>query len=277
MSGGKSNQGDQAQTQAIQTSNQIASQNQALSQQYADLAKGQLQRSNTLEQPLVAHNASITSGNMPAIISSIGPQLGSITQQTKQAQANIYNTIPQGAGRDFALGQNQIGQGQQISNLIGNSYNTALQSQAALGGEALGAGLQQEGATLSANQGATSAAGLTSQTGANMSQEAAQNKSTSMGLIGSLLGAGGNIAGASILKSDIRLKENIVPLGAVAGLPMYSYNFIGSNVPQVGPMAQEVFKKYPDAVLVGDDKTPWRVNYGILAEKVFKDVLRGRG
>ena len=272
---GSSNSGSNAQNSAIQTANTIAQGNLDLQKQYQQLATGQLQQANTLNQPLEQRNAAITSGSMPAIISAMGPQLGQIEQQTRQATANDFNTIPQGAGRDFALAQAQTQKGQQIASSVGGAYQSALQSQAALGSQALGAGLQQEGAALSAGQGATSAAGLQSQTGANMQQEAAQNKASSMNLIGSLVGAGGNVAAMSIFKSDVRLKENIVPLGDVGGVPMYSYNFKGSDYPMVGPMAQEVYQKYPEAVLVGDENKPWMVNYNILAKRLLQDVYGG--
>jgi len=40
--------------------------------------------------------------------------------------------------------------------------------------------------------------------------------------------------------SDRRLKENIVPAGNINGVNVYHYNFIGDDVPRIGPMAQEV-------------------------------------
>ena len=50
--------------------------------------------------------------------------------------------------------------------------------------------------------------------------------------------------------SDIRLKENIVPVGRLPnGLGVYRYNFIGSSRPQIGVMAQEVLRVAPDCVV----------------------------
>lgn len=272
---GKSNQGDSAQTQAIQTANTIASGNLDLQKQYQALASGQLQQAQTLNQPLMQRNAAITSGSMPAIIDAMGPQLSQIEAQTRQSTANTYNSIPQGAGRDFALAQTQGQKGQQIASSVGGAFNSALQSQAALGSQALGAGLQQEGAALSAGQGATSAAGLESQTGSNMSQMASQRKASTMGFLGSLAGGAGS-AMSGRFTSDVRLKENIVPVGEVAGLPIYSYNFKGDDKKVVGPMAQEVYLKYPEAAIVGDENKPWMVKGDVLAKRLIEDFYGGK-
>ncbi len=54
--------------------------------------------------------------------------------------------------------------------------------------------------------------------------------------------------------SDIRLKENIKPVGKLDnGLTVYCFNFKGSNVSQIGLIAQEVQKTKPHAVIEGDD------------------------
>jgi len=61
--------------------------------------------------------------------------------------------------------------------------------------------------------------------------------------------------------SDRRLKENLEFVTALPdGLRVYKYNFIGSKIPRVGLMADEVLEHYPDAVMRGDDGY-LRVNY----------------
>jgi hypothetical protein len=50
--------------------------------------------------------------------------------------------------------------------------------------------------------------------------------------------------------SDRRLKENIVQIGVLPNtLPVYSYNFIGNDKPQIGLMADEVALIHPEAVV----------------------------
>jgi len=102
------------------------------------------------------------------------------------------------------------------------------------------------------------------QMGAYNAQQAGQNSMTS-GLM--------NLAGAGMMAfSDIRLKQNIEPVGVLAnGLTLYSYEYIdevklhplaGEGV-QVGVMAQEVEQVYPYAVKTLDDGYKV-VDYGLL-------------
>jgi len=102
------------------------------------------------------------------------------------------------------------------------------------------------------------------QMGAYNAQQAGQNSMT-----GGLM----NLAGAGIMAySDIRLKQNIEPVGVLAnGLTLYSYEYIdevklhslaGEGV-HVGVMAQEVEQVYPYAVKTLDDGYKV-VDYGLL-------------
>lgn len=84
------------------------------------------------------------------------------------------------------------------------------------------------------------------------------------GFMQGLMGLGGTLAGAGIMKySDMRLKTDIRRLGGtLAGLPLYSYRYRWGGPQQVGVMAQDVLGAYPDAVsLVGDY---YAVDYGKL-------------
>lgn len=54
--------------------------------------------------------------------------------------------------------------------------------------------------------------------------------------------------------SDVRLKENIRPVGQLYnGLTVYCFNFAGSPVPQLGLLAQEVAEICPEAVFEDED------------------------
>jgi hypothetical protein len=102
------------------------------------------------------------------------------------------------------------------------------------------------------------------QMGAYNAQQAGQNSMTS-GLMG--------LAGAGMMAfSDVRLKQNIQPVGVLAnGLTLYSYEYIdevklhplaGEGM-QVGVMAQEVEQVFPYAVKTLDDGYKV-VDYGLL-------------
>ncbi len=253
---------EQASIQNAQAQQQIAQQQMALEGRYADIAQGELARRTTLEQPLVDFNKALLSGDRTAALSAVAPMLGNVATQTKQAGANIMNTVPAGAGRDYALAQNQLGQGQQVAGILNNAFTGALTGQAQLGAEALGAGLQEEGAALSAAAGATSSYGAANQAYGQIQETEARKKAARMSFLGELAGAGGMIGAAKV--SDIRLKEDIQKIGEVGDVNLYYFRFKGDGSSHIGAMAQELYTTHPEAVVVGGqdpNKDPWMVKY----------------
>ena len=182
------------------------------------------------------------------------------------------NTVPAGAGRDYALAQAQLGEGSQNAGLLNQLYTGALQSNAALGSQALGAGLQEQGATLSAASGATSAYGASNQAYGNIQQVQAQKKAATMGFLGSLAGGAGAALSHTNL-SDSRLKEDIEKVGELGDMNIYSFKFLGSDTPQLGFLAQEAYTKHPEFVIVGGqdpEQDPWQIKYGELIPQLIK-------
>lgn len=69
------------------------------------------------------------------------------------------------------------------------------------------------------------------------------------GALGAGLGALGTAAGGGAF-SDRRLKRDIARLGATAaGIPIYAFRYLWSNVRHIGVMAQDVLKVAPEAVI----------------------------
>jgi hypothetical protein len=94
----------------------------------------------------------------------------------------------------------------------------------------------------------------------NAKQAAQQN--FNQGLMG--------LAGAGIMASDIRMKENIIPMGSLPnGLPFYQFEYkpefkdIAGHGQFVGVMAQEVEMVRPEAVITTSEGYKM-VNYGVL-------------
>lgn len=89
-------------------------------------------------------------------------------------------------------------------------------------------------------------------------QMAAQQKAQSKAGIGSTIGGGLALASAF---SDNRLKENIKPIGKLPnGVPIYSYKIKGTDLPQIGVIAQEAQLYRPNAVHL-DPSGYLKVNY----------------
>ena len=107
---------------------------------------------------------------------------------------------------------------------------------------------------------------INSAAGQVTTQDAYQGKSNGLSVqdVVSLASSAATIAAAV---SDIRLKENISPVGRLDnGLTVYRFNYIGSPQVQIGLIAQEVRDVKPEAAIVGDDGY-LRVNYALACEK----------
>lgn len=59
---------------------------------------------------------------------------------------------------------------------------------------------------------------------------------------------GAAVLGAGAALSDIRLKENLIPIDSKNGLTIYKFNYIGNPQKYTGVIAQEVEQLYPEAV-----------------------------
>jgi len=99
-----------------------------------------------------------------------------------------------------------------------------------------------------ANAGSDIYTGMGNSIAAQKQAQQANNSS----MFGSLLGAGAQL-GSAYMMSDERLKENITPIGKENGHNIYTYNYIGDNVPFIGVMAQEVMETHPEAVKLMDN------------------------
>ena len=81
----------------------------------------------------------------------------------------------------------------------------------------------------------------------------------------SLIGAGGMLGGAGIMKfSDLRLKKNVIKLGThkTLGIGLYIWDYIWGEK-GAGVMAQELEKVMPEAVITMPDGYK-AVNYGAI-------------
>lgn len=102
---------------------------------------------------------------------------------------------------------------------------------------------------------------------ANQGQSMMKVKSGSSFGLGEAANVGASLAPVvSGMMSDERLKENLKPVGKLDnGLTVYSFNFLGSPVTQIGLIAQEVEEVIPEAVSQDEDGY-LRVDYKLASE-----------
>lgn len=88
----------------------------------------------------------------------------------------------------------------------------------------------------------------------------------SSGILPGLIQAGGTL-GAAYLLSDERIKEDIIQVGDVEGIPLYAFRYKGQPATHLGFMAQDVEQFAPEAVVeIGGVK---HVNYAKALEAAF--------
>lgn len=92
---------------------------------------------------------------------------------------------------------------------------------------------------------------------------------SALGGIGSGIAGGLESLAPLLMFSDERVKENIASVGMLYdGSPVYSYNYIGDEKPQIGLMAQDVEKTTPEAVVeIGGPGGLKAVHYGKATER----------
>ncbi|WP_336293986.1 tail fiber domain-containing protein [Bartonella sp. CB169] len=84
-----------------------------------------------------------------------------------------------------------------------------------------------------------------------------------LGLLGGILGL-----------SDVRAKENIVPVGKKNGYPLYTFNYKGDPQRYRGVLAQEVLQLKPDAVYINEKTKLLHVDYDKIGLKMEKIPAR---
>ena len=180
---------------AQDTQKDITKQQLGIEQQYLGMAQQNLQQEQALAAPQIAYNTSLVSaaqkGDYSGLISAAGPAMGTIASTNKQAQEAVYDNIPAGPGRDYALAASKRGEATDVSTTLNQLFQNALQGNTNIGMQKAGIGLQESGAGLNAGSLASS-----SNAAIMLAQEA--GKSSSMGAFGSLLGAAGQAAGGAL-------------------------------------------------------------------------------
>lgn len=184
--GGPSTNNQQAiEQQQVNTSNQA----NAISQQ-------EYQQQQQLEAPAIGFYQGLINGAPGATNSAAAPLISNITQGQNAAIETIKNTVPQGAGQQYALSQVPIQENSQIASTLNNVTTGAYSSLANIGAGLGSNSIQELGATLSGLSGASS-------TGSSVLQAQNQAKASTLGVFGSLLGAGGEAAGGFLSNPNL--------------------------------------------------------------------------
>jgi hypothetical protein len=212
---------------------------------------------NTLSSLLNPGTAMQTLQSLPGFQFSLNTGLGAINNAatTSGLGGNVLT-----AANNYAQGTAQNTYGQltsSLQNLFGTGANAA--STAGVGLSSLFGGAGSSIANLLGGA-ASGVSGLTSTAGQNIAQTmVGQANALAGGATGAAGGISSSITNALLLNkllgggalSDIRLKEDIVPVGQLDNeLPVYSFRYKDdpTHTTHIGLMAQEVEKVNPKAV-----------------------------
>ncbi len=196
-----------------------------LSERYASDSQDRLNTQKQYQAPLVSFLQGVIGGDMNSKIRTAAVPLGQIATGTQQARENILDSQPAGAARDFALAGLSRDAAAQRSGLLNQVYLNAFPTLANVGKDEAGIGLQLTGAGLRAGE-----AGGQALSGIN--NRAAQQKASTLGLIGGLAGAAGSVATGGLTSL---IKK---PSFGSGGFGQSDFSFSGAG----GPVAQSGYR-----------------------------------
>lgn len=202
----------------------IARDQLATSKQYLDLATQEQGRRNTLQQPTIDFYSKIVSGDPNARMTAAAVPLGDIARGARGARESIMDSVPRGAGRDFALAQNENQKYSQSADYLNKAFMGAFPALSGLGTEAGQVGLQNTGAGM---RGAEAAAN----TNQGVMQSQAQTKAAQLGVLGSLAGAAGGVVTGGFMPKKTNATPQANPVANIFGQfsPVQAPSVGGSN------------------------------------------------
>lgn len=181
MGGGKDRKASQQRQEGLSRTQE------ELGRYFMEQSKQDLAQRRQLQAPVVDYYTKLASGDPTQIMTASAAPLANLSRMTQQARANIMEMAP-GAARTAALGQLGREAAGQQSTLLNQAYLSAFPALQGLASESGSTGLQTAGAGYSG-------IGAAANTNQQIMQAQQQQKASQLGLIGSLAGAAGSIAG----------------------------------------------------------------------------------
>jgi len=150
-----------------------------------------------LQQPLIAQQTALASGDRSAALAAAMPTISTITSGFNASQEQIMNNIPPGPARDAALANLQTQRATTTANTEAGMINQAPTTLANIGSGVGAFGLQQLGAALSGYSGASQS----EQAVMNVQE---QQQAAKLGVIGEGLGGLGTAAGGAFSNPNFK-------------------------------------------------------------------------
>lgn len=186
MGGGKDRKASQQRQEGLSRTQE------ELGRYFMEQSKQDLSQRRQLQAPVIDYYTKLASGDPTQIMTASAAPLANLSRMTQQARANIMEMAP-GAARTAALGQLGREAAGQQSTLLNQAYLSAFPALQGLASESGGVGLQTAGAGYSG-------IGAAANTNQQIMQMQQQQKASQLGLLGSMAGLAGGLAGGFLGK-----------------------------------------------------------------------------
>ena len=186
------------------------------------------------------HYSKIASGDPNAIFREVAPAAEGVIGQTEAVKERIRNELPRGGESRLATELADVQKGSQVGGLISKSFLSAFPALASLSSGGLGISINEIANAISGGGQASSA------TGKVMEADAA-GKASTMGFLGSLAGAGGQMASAAALACWIA-EVCFGPLDWRVSALRQWLNFEWRNTSRVGAVVMALYCRFGQRV-----------------------------
>lgn len=172
---------------AVDTQTDITKRSLALSE--AELAESRTRRAQMDQylKPAIDYNTALIGGNKELATQAVAPLITGYNDASRAAKETIFESLPAGAGRDVALAETERARRTAVSTATTGATLGAFDKLANIGSGMGSFSLQELGAGLRGLEGASTS---------NQAAMKAENdrKASTMGFLGTLVGAGANLA-----------------------------------------------------------------------------------
>jgi len=165
---------------------QLAQSQQSFAERLANEASARTAKMDTLQAPGLNFAKMAVDDPTKTMQVAMSP-LSNVTRSQAAAKQNIFDSVPEGAARDFALSGVARDAPAQKAEVLNNTWLQNLQMLLAAGGEQGNFGLQQYGASTRYGEGANASNSVAM-------NAATQRKAATMGALGQAAGMAGQMA-----------------------------------------------------------------------------------
>lgn len=177
----------------VQSNKEIAAMQSQTAKDQLAFAKEDRTKMTQLLQPAIDLNKAFATGDREKATAFAAPTIGQIGRSMQSAKDSIYNTVPAGPARDYALAKLEMDRNAAVGGAMTEPYISSFDKLANIGSGLGSFSLNELGAGLRAGESAT-------MTNDSIIKAGTAQKASTMGFLGQLGQTAGSLVGAKIGK-----------------------------------------------------------------------------